>query len=109
LDHFPTLDEKIQAGMGIEDVVEHFIDSEYNINVPILETLLQNAIKRVDSAVRIETLTEEWEQSLEEDSDLAADVVTEGAAESENEVAQDDLDKSSTAQGLGEAVMWMAM
>jgi hypothetical protein len=109
LDHFPTLDDKIQAGMGIEDVVEHFIDSEYDINVPILETLLQNAIKRVDSAVSVETLTEKWEQSLKDDSDLAADAVTEGAAESENEVAQGNLNKTSTAQGLGEVVMWMAM
>ncbi|GAQ78517.1 translation initiation factor SUI1 [Klebsormidium nitens] len=95
----PTLDEKIEAGMGMEDVVEHFIDSEYNIDVPILQSLLQRAIKAVDSAE--ETVSKEWGPGMLEYSTLDAGSVEESApAKSEG---------SSAEGGLGEAVMWMAM
>lgn len=95
----PTLDEKIQAGMGLEDVIEHFIDSEYNIDVPILQSLLQRAVRTVDTAE--ETISKEWGPGLLEYSTLDASLAEEsGSGKSEG---------VSTEGGLGEAVMWLAM
>lgn len=87
--------------MGIEDVVEHFIDSEYNINVPVLQSLLQSAVQTVDSAE--ETVAKEW------GSDLLESYTPARRSEEQGSPVERELGSATQSRGLGEAVMWLAM